>query len=113
VTTRGPLALIWRESDLLRYDAQAKAEQRLAHGVLKSPELLQAGGAVLLSPFVILGLQGPALPSPARPLAISAGGFVLTAASEQPALPSVPSRAISGPLHWVDARLPPPDGPPR
>jgi hypothetical protein len=75
VTTRGALALIWRDSELLRYDAQAKTEQRLAHGVLKSPELLQSGASVLLSPFVIIGLEGPAFSSPTHPLALSAGGL--------------------------------------
>lgn len=113
ITTRGTLALVWRESDLYRYDAQTKAEQRLAHGVLKNPDLLQTAGAVLLSPFVIVDVEGPALPSPPRALALSAGGFVLTAGSdsESPAAGAAP--AIRGPLHWVDARLPPPDGPPR
>jgi hypothetical protein len=100
VTTNATLALIWRESDLYRYDAVTKTEQRLAHGVLKNPDLLQAGSTVLLSPFVVVGCDGPALVSPPRALALSNTGFVLTA-----------SPAIQGPLHWVDARLPAPDGP--
>jgi hypothetical protein len=111
VTTRGAQALLWRDSDLLRYDAQTKAEQKLAHGVSKNPDLLQVGGAVLLSPFVVVDLQGPAGASPPRALALSAGGFVLTAASATETVPH--GAAIRGPLHWVDARLPPPDGPPR
>jgi hypothetical protein len=122
VTTRGAQALLWRDSDLLRYDAQTKSEQKLAHGVSKNPDLLQAGGAVLLSPFVVVDLQGPAGASPPRALALSAGGFVLTAAASpaasaeaaaEAAATGKHSPAIRGPLHWVDARLPPPDGPPR
>jgi hypothetical protein len=113
VTTRGALALIWRDSDLYRYDAQTKAEERLAHGVLKNPDLLQTAGAVLLSPFVVVDVQGPAVTSPAHALALSAGGFVLTASAASERNVAATDRAIRGPLHWVDARLPPPDGPPR
>lgn len=118
IMTRGAQALLWRDSDLLRYDAQTKAEQKLAHGVWKNPDLLQAGGAVLLSPFVVVDLQGPAGASPPRALALSAGGFVLTESSATEAAADAPApgkrgAVIHGPLHWVDARLPPPDGPPR
>jgi hypothetical protein len=121
LATSGPLALVWRDSDLYRYDAAAKAEQLLAHGVLKTPELLQTGSAVLLSPFVVVGIEGPALGSPAQPLALSSSGFVLIGAAQAPAtVPNAPARStLRGPLHWVDAKLPPdakvppPDGPPR
>lgn len=112
LASNGAQALIWRGNDLHRYDALTKQELRLAHGVLKNPELLQAGSSVLLSPFVILGCDGPALHSPGRPLALSTSGFVLTAASGAPAAGGPPG-AIHGPLHWVDAKVPPPDGPPR
>ena len=112
LASNGSQALIWRGSDLHRYDATTKQELRLARGVLKNPDLLQAGSSVLLSPFVILGCDGPALTSPARALALSTSGFVLTAASSGPA-PATPPGAIQGPLHWVDARVPAPDGPPR
>ncbi|RYZ10207.1 MAG: hypothetical protein EOO73_01125 [Myxococcales bacterium] len=107
LATQGPFALIWRDSDLYRYDAQAKREERLVHGVWKTPELLRAGGAVLLSPFLVTSASGPAFTSPERPLALTAEGFVLTGSSEGA------GSVIEGPLHWVDARLPPPDGPPR
>jgi hypothetical protein len=117
VASSGALALIWRGSELYRYDALSKTEQPLARGVLKNPELLQAGSSVLLSPFVIIGCEGPALASPARPLALSTSGFVLTAAGGGsggvPAPVGLPEGAIQGPLHWVDAKVPPPDGPPR
>jgi len=113
ITTRGALALIWRENDVLRYDAQTKTEERLAHGVAKSPELLQSGASVLLSPFVIVGLEGPAFSSPARPLALTASGFVLTPTSAPAGGGAGAPGGIPGPLHWVDARLPLPDGPPR
>lgn len=113
LASNGSQALIWRGSDLHRYDAATKQELRLAHGVLKNPDLLQAGSSVLLSPFVILGCDGPALTSPARALALSTSGFVLTATSGA-AAPAGPSNAIQGPLHWVDAKVPPlNDGPPR
>jgi hypothetical protein len=116
VTTNAALALIWRESDLYRYDAVTKTEQRLAHGVLKNPDLLQAGSTVLLSPFVVVGCDGPALLSPPRALALSTTGFVLTASAAPElgtAAPPLAPSAIRGPLHWVDARLPAPDGPAR
>ena len=115
IATSGALALIWRDADLYRYDAASKTELRLAHGVLKNPDLLQAGSSVLLSPFVIVGCDGPALTSPPRVLALSASGFVLTATPAPAIDPSSPPAgrgAIRGPLHWVDARVPPPDGPP-
>jgi hypothetical protein len=115
IATSGALALIWREADVYRYDAATKTEQRLAHGVLKNPDLLQAGSSVLLSPFVIVGCDGPALASPPHALALSASGFVLTAAPAPATDSSHPPGArapINGPLHWVDARLPPPDGAP-
>ncbi len=115
VTTNGALALIWREGDLYRYDAATKAEQRLAHGVLKNPDLLQAGNSVLLSPFVVVGCDGPALTSPPHALAVSTSGFVLTAsppAALSPTNATAASRsAIQGPLHWVDAKVPALDGP--
>lgn len=107
LASSGTHALVWRGNDLHRYDALTKQELRLAHGVLKNPDLLQAGSNVLLSPFVVLGCDGPAFASPARALALSTGGFVLTAAA------AGPLGAIQGPLHWVDAKVPPPDGPPR
>ncbi|HVY32678.1 MAG TPA: hypothetical protein VHB79_39350 [Polyangiaceae bacterium] len=107
ITTRAALALVWRESDLYRYDAQTKTEQHLAHGVLKNPDLLQAGATVLLSPFVIVDVEAPALASPRHALALSAGGFVLTAGSEPEATATGVAPAIRGPLHWVDARAVP------
>lgn len=113
VTTRGSFALVWRESDLYRYDAQTKSEQRLAHGVAKNPDLLQTGTAAFLSPFVIVDADGPVGTSPTRPLALSAGGFVLVGSSGAETSGARASGGIQGPLHWVDARLPPPDGPPR
>jgi hypothetical protein len=114
VATNGALALIWRESDLYRYDAVSKTEQRLAHGVLRNPELLQAGNTALLSPFVIVGCDAPALASPPHALAVSSAGFVLTAtpAPDSPGSPAIRT-AIQGPLHWVDAKVAPPDGSPR
>jgi hypothetical protein len=112
LATSGALAVLWRDSDLYRYDAQTKTELRLARGVQKNPDLLQAGATILLSPFVIVGANGPALVSPPRPLALTAGGVVLSG-SEAAAPAAVPPGAIQGPLHWLDARLPPPDGPPR
>ena len=116
VATNGALALIWRDSDLYRYDAISKTEQRLAHGVSKNPDLLQAGNTVLLSPFVIVGCDAPALASPPQALAVSSAGFVLTAAAatgtDTPGSPALRT-AIQGPLHWVDAKVAPPYGPPR
>ena len=110
VATNGTLALIWRDSDLYRYDAVSKTEQRLAHGVLKNPDLLQAGSTVLLSPFVIVGCDAPALASPPQALAISRSGFVLTATPAPDSPGSAPARtAIQGPLHWIDAKVAPPE----
>lgn len=106
--TNGTTALIWRDNDLYRYEAQTKREERLARGVAKNPELLQVPGAVLISPFVIVGGSGAALPSPERALALSSSGFVLTGSSD-----GTSDASIQGPLRWVDARVPPPDGPPR
>jgi hypothetical protein len=107
VQSSGGSALLWRGNELFSYDAPSKREQRLAQGVLKNPDLLQAGGATLLSPFVVVGAAAPALPSPtSAPLAIASSGHVL---SGEPAA----GTGIQGPLHWLDARLPPPDGPPR
>jgi hypothetical protein len=113
LSTSGALAVIWRDSDLYRYDAQTRTEQRLAHGVHKNPDLLQTGAAVLLSPFVIPGANGPALTAPPHALALTAAGVVLTDASEGGSAAAAPRSAIEGPLHWVDARVPPPDGPSR
>jgi len=110
LASSGALALIWRGSDLYRYDALAKQELRLAHGVLKNPDLLQAGSTVLLSPFVVVGCDGPALTSPARALAVSTSGFVLTTSSAGDAKAGA-AAALQGPLHWVDAKAPSPDGP--
>ncbi len=110
LATNGASAVIWRDSDLFRYDAQTKREERLTGGVAKTPELLRAGSTVLLSPFVVVGASGPALPSPERPLALTTDGFVLTGSSD--GSPSA-SGAIQAPLRWVDARVPSPDGPPR
>jgi len=112
VATHGTLALIWRDSDLYRYDAVSKTEQRLAHGVLKNPDLLQAGSTVLLSPFVIVGCDAPALASPPHALAVSSAGFVLTATPATDTPGPTPLRgAIQGPLHWVDAKVAPAHGP--
>ncbi|HYJ07631.1 MAG TPA: hypothetical protein VEX18_01445, partial [Polyangiaceae bacterium] len=104
----GDLALVWRGSELLRYDARTKSETRVAQGVLKNPDLLQAGtAAVLLSPFVIVDGFATALNSPSeRPLALSVTGHVLTGT------PGANGDATEGPLHWLDARLPATHGPP-
>ena len=107
VATNGTLALIWRGSDLYRFDALTQVEERLAQGVLKTPDLLQAGNTVLLSPFVVVGCDAPALASPAHALAVARTGFVLTS-TPVPDPPGAP--AIQGPLHWVDAKVAPPDG---
>jgi hypothetical protein len=97
----GDAALVWRGSELFRYDARTKQEQRLAKGVLKNPDLLQAGTVVLLSPFVIANAAEPALTSPSEhPLALSSTGHVLA-----PASAAASSGAIEGPLHWLDARV--------
>ena len=115
VLTSGSAALLWRGSELFSYDAEQRKEQRLAQGVVKNPDLLQAGSAALLSPFVVLEAAAPALQSPtSQPLALSSSGYVLAGnqAGEAGATAVLPA-AIQGPLHWLDARLPPPDGPPR
>jgi hypothetical protein len=102
LATEGPLALVWRDNDLYRYDAQAQREERLVRGVDKNPELLRAGSTVLLSPFLVVGVGAPALQAPARPLGITTDGYVLTGSADGPG-------AIQGPLHWV-ARTAPLDG---
>jgi hypothetical protein len=110
LTTNAALAVIWQGSDLLRYDAQSKTLQPLAHGVAKNPDFLQSGATILLSPFVVVGANGPALVSPGPALALTFGGMLLVPSNQRIATARV---AIQGPLHWVDARLAPPDGPPR
>jgi hypothetical protein len=114
LSTAGARALVWRGSDLYGYDAVTKSEQRLAHGVEKNPELMRAGNTVLLSPFVVVGASAPVLRSPPGALAVSTTGHVLTQPSPEPASSQggQPS-TIRGPLHWLDAKVPPPDGPPR
>jgi hypothetical protein len=107
LATRGSVALIWRDADLFSYDARTKSERKLAHGVLKNPDLLQAAGAVLLSPFVVVDLVGPVLTAPARALALAGGGFVLTDSGDNPSGP-VPG-PIRGPLHWVKPTVPGPN----
>lgn len=99
--TSGPIAVIWQGADLFRYDAVNKSQERLAHGVLKNPDFLQAGSAILLSPFVIVGGSAPALLSPGPALALTAGGMVLVPSSKRAATNQV---AIEGPLHWLEAR---------
>ena len=112
LATSGALAVIWRESDLYRYDAQTRSEQRLAHGVSKNPDLLRNGGSILLSPFVIVGSNGPARSGPEVALALTASGMVLTGSSQAPS-GARGSGLIQGPLHWLDAKVAPLDGPPR
>ena len=110
VSVAGDVALVWRGSDLYRYDARTKTESRLAQSVAKNPDLLLAGATVLLSPFVIVDAFATALKSPSdRPLAVSTTGHVLAGSLAT----SASGDAIQGPLHWLDARLPAPDGPPR
>jgi hypothetical protein len=115
IQTSGQAALLWRGDELFRYDAEHQQEQRLAQGVAKNPDLLRAGSAALLTPFVVLDAAAPALQSPTNePLALSSSGHVL--AGRQAAgtgATAAPAASIQGPLHWLDARLPPPDGPPR
>jgi hypothetical protein len=115
LSVAGDSALLWRGSDLYRYDVRTKAESRVAQGVLKNPDLLQVSGATLLSPFVILHDGSPALRSPTeRPLALSATGHVLAGSHAPGASGTTPAtEAIQGPLHWLDARVAAPDGPPR
>jgi hypothetical protein len=63
---------------------------------------------VLLSPFVIVDGFATALKSPTeRPLALAATGHVLAGGQAGPN-----GDAIQGPLHWLDARLPSPNGRP-
>lgn len=111
VAVAGERALLWRGTELTSYDARSKTERSVARGVTRNPDLLQTGQALLLTPFVVIGAEPPALTSPTdRPLALSNRGHVLGAAQA----PGVPSgAAIEGPLHWLDARVPAPDGPPR
>jgi len=103
LTTRGSFALVWRDADLFSYDAQTKSERRLAHGVVKNPDLIRAGSAVLLSPFVVVDLGGPALSAPPRALALAANGFVLTDSGDNPLGPS--PGPVRGPLHWVQSTV--------
>lgn len=111
VAVAGEHALLWRGTELTSYDARTKAERPVARGVTRNPDLLQTGPALLLTPFVVVGAEPPALASPTdRPLALTNQGHVLGAAPA-PGVP--PASAIEGPLHWLDARVPPPDGPPR
>ncbi len=112
LTTVGTRALVWRNHDLYLFDVTSRAEEPLARGVSKSPELLRAGSTVLLTPFVVLGAAGPALQAPLGALAVSVSGHALVPASNEAATGQATSDALRGPLHWVDARLPPPDGPP-
>ena len=115
LSVSGDSALLWRGKDLFRYDARAKTESRVAQGVLKNPDLLQVSGATLLSPFVILNDGSPTLRSPTeRPLALSGTGHVLAGNHAPGANATAPTPdAIQGPLHWLDARVAAPDGPPR
>lgn len=101
----GSLALIWRNNELLGYDAEQRRESRLAQGVDRNPDLLQAGGTVLLSPFLVLGPTGPVLAAPPRAVAVSAGGLVLSGSAPQP--PGAAPGSTVGPLRWVDARSAP------
>ena len=104
VQVEGGRAVIWRGQELYVYDAETRQEERLAEGVAKNPDLMRVGSALLLTPFVLTGPSGPVLASPtAQPLALSVSGHVLVG--------SPADGAILGPLHWLDARLPPPDGP--
>jgi hypothetical protein len=114
VSTSGAAALLWRGNELFRYDADQQKEQRLAQGVAKNPDVLRAGSAALVSPFVVLDAAAPALQSPtSEPLALSSSGHVLAGQRAAAAGATAASASIQGPLHWLDARLPPPDGPPR
>jgi hypothetical protein len=112
IQTSGHTALLWRGNELFSYDAEHQKEQRLAQGIARTPDLLRAGSAALLTPFVVLDATAPALQSPtSEPLALSSSGHVL--AGQQMAEAGATAASIQGPLHWLDARLPPPDGPPR
>jgi hypothetical protein len=99
--TTGTVAVLWQGSDLFRYDAVTKRQEPLAHGVLKNPDFLQAGPTILLSPFVIVAGNAPALTTPGPALALTAGGMVLVPTSKRAATHQI---AIEGPLHWLDAR---------
>lgn len=110
LVTSGAAAVIWQGSELLRYDADKKALEPLARGVLKNPDFFQSGASVLLSPFVIVDANPPALTHPGPALALTSGGMVLVPSSRRAEAGRV---LIEGPLHWADARLAPPDGPPR
>jgi hypothetical protein len=113
VQTSNDRALVWRGSDLFSYAAHGKREELVAQGVLKNPDLLQTGDVTLLSPFVVVGASGPALSIPtSSPLALSSTGHVLAGNQTEPGRAAT-TDGIRGPLHWLDARLPPPDGPPR
>lgn len=113
VSVVGETALLWRGSELYRYDARSRSESRLARGVLRNPDLLRSGMAVLLSPFVVVG-DGPALRSPTeRPLALSLTGHLLVGREAPAAGASATGEPVYGPLHWLDARLAGPDGSPR
>lgn len=115
----GATALLWRGHELFRYDARSRSEVLLAGGVLKNPDLLRAGDAVLLSPYVLVDAAQPLLTSPTeRPLALSVSGHVLAAAGDRPGAAAGAGAAraggaIEGPLHWLDARVSAPDGPSR
>jgi hypothetical protein len=115
IQTSNSAALLWRGNELFSYDTEQQKEQRLAQGVAKNPDLLRAGSAALISPFVVLDAAAPALQSPtSEPLALSSSGHVLAGhRSAEAGATAVPATSIQGPLHWLDARLPPPDGPPR
>ena len=101
LTTAGPVAVVWQGSDLFRYDAVAKRQERLARGVLKNPDFLQAGRSILLSPFLVVDGAAPALVSPGPALAITSGGMVLVPTSKRAGAGQV---VIEGPLHWLEAR---------
>lgn len=112
VSIAGDTAVLWRGAELAAYDARSKAERKLARGVARAPDLMQTGAALLLTPFVVLGGEPPVLSSPTeRPLALSSSGHVLAPASV--AASAAADAAIEGPLHWLDARVPAPDGSPR
>ena len=115
ISTSGNAALLWRGNELFSYDADQDEEQRLAQGVAKNPDVLRAGSAALVSPFVVLDATAPALQSPtSEPLALSSSGHVLAGqATAVAGATAASASAIQGPLHWLDARLPAPDGPPR
>lgn len=103
LSTTGSRALVWRGGELLAFDAVTKQEERLAQGIAKNPFLLQAGDALLLSPFVVVGAAAPVLHSPtAHPLAVSSAGLVLAG---EPSVAADPRPR--GPLRWLDATAAP------